>query len=92
LLPALGMASLLTATGWAMEAPPPAQGIAEPPRSTADRTVDKIIQSIEKKHDAKVVRKEELVEEGRRILLLRLLSDKGHVRNVKVDVVTGKEL
>lgn len=92
MLPALLVALLPAGLALALEAPPPAQGIAEPPRSTADRTVDKIIQKIEEKHAAKVVKKDERTEKGRKVLVLRLLSDEGRVWQVKVDVESGKEL
>jgi hypothetical protein len=92
-LPALGIASVLASAGWALEAPAPAQGIVEPPRSTADRTVDKIIQRVEKKHSAKVITHDEREDKGRKVLVLKLYDEKkGRVWEVRVDVESGKEL
>lgn len=70
---------------------PPQQGIREPARPLADRSVDRIVQDIERKYRAKVQRLENTVEDGRKVLVLRLLSDE-RVWTVRVDAETGKEL
>jgi uncharacterized membrane protein YkoI len=66
--------------------------VAEPPRTPADKTVDRIIQELQKKYGAKVVRQDEREERGRKVLVFRLLSDEGRVSHVRVDAETGKEL
>jgi hypothetical protein len=71
---------------------PPVQRAVEPPRVLAEKSIDRIIQELEKKYRAKVVRRDEREERGRKILVLRLLSDKGEVSHVRVDAETGKEL
>jgi hypothetical protein len=78
----------------AVQAGPPANIVAEPAPTPADKTVDRIVQQLEKKYQSKLVRKpEEREERGRRILLVRLLSDDdGKLRIVRVDAATGKEL
>lgn len=71
---------------------PPMQRAIDPPRVLAEKSVDRIVQDLEKKYRAKVVRKEEREERGRKILVLRLLSDDGKVSHVRIDAETGKEL
>jgi hypothetical protein len=75
------------------QAGPPVNRAVEPPRALADKSVDRIVKDIEKKHSAKVVSKDEREERGRKVLVLRLLSDEGgRVWNIKVDAETGKEI
>lgn len=71
----------------------PVQSVREPPRPLADKAVDRIVRDVEKKNPrAKVVRQEVKEEKGRKVLVLRMLSDEGKVWNVRVDVASGKEL
>lgn len=68
-----------------------AERLVEPP--VADKAVDRIVRDVEKKNPgAKVVRQEVKEEKGRRVLVLRMLSDKGKVWMVRVDMDSGKEL
>lgn len=69
----------------------PVQAIREPARPLADKTVDRIVQDIERKYRAKVQRLDRAVEDGREVLVLRLLSDE-RVWTVRVDAATGREL
>jgi hypothetical protein len=71
----------------------PVQGVREPPRMMAGKSVDRIVQDIEKKYRARVIKQEFVDEDGRRVLKLRLYNDKdGKVWFVRVDPATGKEL
>jgi hypothetical protein len=70
------------------------QAIRPPPRAMAQKSTDRIVRDIERKHKAKVVKDPEEREiDGRRVLVLRLLDDKkGKIWEVRVDAETGKEL
>jgi hypothetical protein len=73
----------------------PAQGVREGVRMAAgSKSADRIVQDIERKYKAKVVKDPETREvNGRKVLVLRLYDDKkGRVWEVRVDAETGKEL
>jgi uncharacterized membrane protein YkoI len=70
---------------------PPEAGRREPPGLTSDVSLDRVIEQVEKRHRARVVRYERSESDGRRVYVLRLLSDEGRVWTVKVDAETGKE-
>jgi uncharacterized membrane protein YkoI len=69
----------------------PVQGRLAPPRVLAGLSEDRIIALVEKRYNAKVVRKEEGSLKGRRVYVLRMMS-KDRVWPVTVDAETGKEL
>lgn len=71
---------------------PPMLGIREPPRTMAAVPIDRIIRDIEKRYKAQVVRVDQSESNGRRIYVLRLLSEDGRVWTVKVDAETGREV
>jgi uncharacterized membrane protein YkoI len=60
-------------------------------RSLADRQVsmDEAVDMAQRRYNARVVRAEVSERGGRRVYLLRLLSDDGRVFNVRVDAATG---
>lgn len=101
--PALAVAAALAPVAGAMESPPvtplfepaaaPLQTAREPPRVIAGKSVDRVVQDIEKKYKAKVLKMETLEDKGRKVLRLRLYDEKkGQVKYVDVDTATGKEL
>ncbi len=57
-----------------------------------DGARDRIVESIQRKHNARVVKVTEIVVDGRRVYSLRLLSDGGRVWMVRVDAESGREL
>jgi uncharacterized membrane protein YkoI len=75
----------------------PANGSARPGhlgpalRSLADRQIsmDEAVDMAQRRYNARVVRAEVSERGGRRVYLLRLLSDDGRVFNVRVDAATG---
>jgi hypothetical protein len=72
---------------------PPVQAAREAPRAIAGKSIDRVVQDIEKKYGAKVLKREMIDEEDRKVLRLRLYFEKeGQVRYVNVDTATGKEL
>lgn len=95
LLPVLGVL-LLASPGITLaqrfEPGPPAKSVREPPRTAATKGADRIVREIERKYDARVVRQEMSEVEGRKVLVLRLLSEDGRVWRVRVDAESGKEL
>jgi hypothetical protein len=60
-------------------------------RSLADRQIsmDEAVDMAQRRYNARVVRAEVSDRGGRRVYLLRLLSDDGRVFNVRVDAATG---
>ena len=54
-------------------------------------TKDQAIAAAERRHKARVVRAETQESDGRRVYVLRMLSDEGRVWTVKVDAATGAE-
>jgi hypothetical protein len=102
-LPALALVAALAPLAGAMEQRPvtplfeapeaPVQAAREPPRAIAGKSVDRVVQDIEKKYNAKVLKMETLEDKGRKVLRLQLYDEKkGRVRYVNVDTATGKEL
>ena len=70
-----------------MEAP---IGIRENPRAAAAGiSVDQAIEIAERRYRARVVRAESKEQQGRRVYVLRLLSEEGRVWTVRVDAETG---
>lgn len=72
----------------------PVQGIREAPRGEAPpvTSVDRIIEQVERRHKAKVVRVDKKRSGDKQVYELRLLSEEGRVWTVKVDAETGKEI
>jgi uncharacterized membrane protein YkoI len=60
-------------------------------RSQADRQIsmDEAVDLAQRRYKARVVRAEVSERGGRRVYLLRLLSEDGRVFNVRVDAATG---
>lgn len=73
----------------------PAGDTREPERQqgTAPQGVslDQAISTAERRHKARVVRASTEVSDGRRVHVLRLLSDEGRVWTVRIDAATGQE-
>jgi uncharacterized membrane protein YkoI len=61
------------------------------PRRLAERQIsmDEAVDMAQRRYNARVVRAEVSDRGGRRVYLLRLLSDDGRVFNVRVDAATG---
>ncbi len=82
--------ALLAPVAW------PSSGDALPaPAAQADTraeglTLDAAVAKVEAKYDARVVRAEEKLEEGRRVYRIRLLSADGRVFDVTVDAASGQ--
>jgi hypothetical protein len=104
-LPALVLAASLAPLAGAMEPrgdvppvfepaeAPPVQALREPPRTIAGKSVDSVVQDIQKKYKAKVLKQETVEDKGRKVLKLQLYDEKkGRVWYVNVDTATGKEL
>jgi uncharacterized membrane protein YkoI len=70
---------------------PPREDLREPPREIQGISLDRVIEQVEKRHHARVVRYEKADADGRTLYVLRLLSDEGRVWTVKVDAETGTE-
>ena len=64
-------------------------GLREPPRMLAGISLDQAIESAERRYRARVVRADEVNQQGRRVYVLRLLSEEGRVWTVRVDAETG---
>jgi uncharacterized membrane protein YkoI len=56
-----------------------------------EMSLDQAVAMAEKRHKARVVRAETTSVDGRRVYVLRLLSEEGRVWTVKVDAATGQE-
>jgi hypothetical protein len=83
----------LTGAAWGT-APAPMLASADPPATMlADSGAarDRIIEAVQRRHNARVVRVTEISLDGRRVLELRLLSDQ-RVWNIRVDAESGREL
>jgi uncharacterized membrane protein YkoI len=63
----------------------------EPPRSTAGISKDQAIEIAQRRYKARVVRAEAADNGGRRVYVLRMLSDEGRVWTVRIDAQTGSE-
>jgi uncharacterized membrane protein YkoI len=64
-------------------------GLREPPRSVPGLSMDQAIEIAEQRYRARVVRANAVEANGRRIYVLRLLSDEGRVWTIRVDAQTG---
>ena len=62
----------------------------EPPRSSGI-SKDQAIEMAQRRYKARVVRAEASDSGGRRIYVLRMLSDEGRVWTVRIDAQTGNE-
>jgi uncharacterized membrane protein YkoI len=72
--------------------PPPSLDIREPSRAAPEISIDRIIEQVERRYKARVVRRDKKDSGDRLVYELRLLSEEGRVWTVKVDAGTGKEL
>jgi uncharacterized membrane protein YkoI len=72
----------------------PVQNIREPVRAEAFASVsiDRVIEQVERRYKAKVVRADKKTRGDKQIYELRLLSDDGNVKIVRVDAETGREI
>ena len=68
----------------------PMQALREPARAGGGISIDQAIQIAERQYGARVVRADTADMNGRRVYVLRLLSEKGVVRTVKIDAETGE--
>jgi len=68
-------------------------GFSEPRREAPGRcpgySIDEAIESVERRHKARVVKASVVQDSGRCVYELRLLSDEGRVWTVRVDSRTG---
>lgn len=88
LLPAL-LLCLACSTATALQVSP-ATGIREAPRQVeASMSLDQAIALAERRYKARVVRAEASNYKGRRVYVLRLLSEEGRVWTVRVDASSG---
>jgi uncharacterized membrane protein YkoI len=67
----------------------PVQAMREQGRTGDGISIDQAIQIAERRFGARVVRADVAEVDGRRVYVLRLLSEKGVVRTVKIDAETG---
>ena len=67
----------------------PATGIRENPRQADGVSLDHAIALAERRYNARVVRAEASSYKGRRVYVLRLLSEEGRVWTVRVDAASG---
>lgn len=72
-----------------IRAEPPTIGVREPSRGRRAISVDQAIAQVERRYNARVVRAEQAEFNGRRIYVMRLLSEEGRVWTVRVDAETG---
>lgn len=97
-VPVLAAGLLLHSPAQALEknrgkdrSPVPETAIREPPRQMAAVSEDRIIEEVERRYKAKVVRKDKSEVNGRRVLVLKL-DDGRRVWTVRVDAETGSTL
>jgi len=64
----------------------------ERPRGQAGISKDQAIEIAESRYKARVVRAEVSEAKGRRVYVLRLLSEEGRVWTVRIDAETGSEI
>jgi uncharacterized membrane protein YkoI len=62
------------------------------PLAQAGVTMDQAIESAQRRYKARVVRADVSEANGRRVYVLRLLSEEGRVWTIKVDPETGGEI
>ena|SRR5688572_18707270 len=87
---ALGAGSIAEARGQRFDA-----GVARAvPEVRAERydgiSLDEAVSRAEQRYHARVVRTEVQDEDGRRVYVLKLLSDNGRVFTVRIDAATGQ--
>jgi uncharacterized membrane protein YkoI len=74
----------------------PVSGISaehgEQPLAQAGVTMDQAIDGAQRRYKARVVRADVSEANGRRVYVLRLLSEEGRVWTIKVDAETGGEI
>jgi uncharacterized membrane protein YkoI len=63
--------------------------VRQPPHMLAGISMDQAIQMAERRYRARVVRADVIEMNGRRVYVLRLLSEQGRVWTVRVDAETG---
>jgi len=63
----------------------------ELPLAQAGVTLDQAIETAQRRYKARVVRADVSESNGRRVYVLRLLSEEGRVWTIKVDAETGGE-
>lgn len=68
------------------------QGSRQPPRTMAGISMDQAIEIAQRRYKARVVRADVSEAKGRRVYVLRLLSDQGRVWTVRIDAETGSEI
>jgi len=68
----------------------PMAGLRETARPAGGISIDQAIQIAERQYGARVVRADVAEVNGRRVYVLRMLSEKGVVRTVKIDAETGE--
>lgn len=83
----------LTGSAWGVQPAPWLLAVEPPAAALVDggNARDRIIEAVQRRHGARVVRVTEVSVDGRRVLELRLLSDQ-RVWNIRVDAETGQEL
>lgn len=72
--------------------PPPAQMMREAPRPAQRISIDRVIEQVERRYKAKVIKKDTKQKGEQQVYELKLLSDDGRVWTVKVDAESGKEI
>jgi len=65
--------------------------IREQPHAQSGVSMDQAIENAQRRYKARVVRAEVSESNGRRVYVLRLLSEEGRVWTIKVDAETGGE-
>jgi uncharacterized membrane protein YkoI len=88
----LALGALATADAHGLRFDP---GVAPPlPEARAERhngiSLDEAVSRAEQRYNARVVRTEVQDEDGRRVYVLKLLSDNGRVFTVRIDAATGQ--
>lgn len=72
--------------------PPPAQMMREAPRPAQRVSIDRVIEQVERRYKAKVIKKDTKQKGEQQVYELKLLSEDGRVWTVKVDAESGKEI
>ena len=62
------------------------------PLAQAGISMDQAIENAQRRYKARVVRADVSESDGRRVYILRLLSEEGRVWTIKVDAETGGEI
>jgi hypothetical protein len=70
---------------------PPGAVADDTAATTGDESLKRILESVQKRYNARVVKVTDIVVEGRRAYELRLLSDQ-RVWTIRVDAESGQEL